>query len=66
MPNPHIYNLLNDLVRLSATMQDRDRNDLARVAEARRIGYDARALLRLLLAENPVTVPRSHILSSER
>ena len=66
MSNPHIYNLLNDLVRVSATMQERAGSDLARLAEARRIGYDARAILRLLLAEHPAPVRPGRILSLER
>lgn len=50
MSNPHVYNLLNDLVRLSAGMQDIDRSHLQ---EWRRVGFDARAILRLVLAESP-------------
>ena len=62
MQHAHIFNLLNDIVLLSAEMQQENPHDLARLAEARRLGADARAILRLLLAE-PSPRPRSlHII----
>jgi len=51
MSAPATYQLLNDLVLLSAKMQEEDHGH---ITEWRRVGFDARALLRLAIAEGGV------------
>lgn len=50
MTNPTTFNLLNDLQRLAEAMQNADPEHRI---QWHRVSVDARALLRLVIAENP-------------
>jgi hypothetical protein len=50
MKNPMVYRLLNDLQRLSVEMEE---SDSSHNLQWHRVSIDARAILRLVIAESP-------------